>query len=433
MSAKPAVPGDGSIFPYKGKWAAFVWVITPSGEKARKWMYGEKREDIEPAWNELKVQAAKAPIPTSTPTVGEYLTYWLKEVIKPNREDNTYSVHELSSRLYIIPGIGKKKLDPKSLTVRVAQTWLNKIADTCQCCAQGKDAKRKVPRCCATSECCGDYPSRRVIEGVRNTLRAALNNAMREELISRNVATLVTLPKARKRSKRGSSWTVGEARKFLRSARNDNDTLYPLWVLMLVLGIRRGEALGLIWESIDETALQIGLEWQIVHVHGYPITHKERLKTDGSTDTMPLPSICIPALQIARQIQGQAHTDEWPRKCVCGESHKLVFTTSNGTPIEPRNLRRSFDRRCRLADVRQIRLHDTRRTCGSLLRELGVHPRTAMQILRHSRIALTMEIYTEVPDQATRDALGKLSDWLDQAADDGAADGDGERPEATES
>lgn len=53
---------------------------------------------------------------------------------------------------------------------------------------------------------------------------------------------------------------------------------------------------------------------------------------------------------------------------------------------------------------------------------MGVHPRTAMQILRHSRIALTMEIYSDVPDQATRNALGKLGDWLDRAdaADDQA-------------
>jgi integrase len=92
---------------------------------------------------------------------------------------------------------------------------------------------------------------------------------------------------------------------------------------------------------------------------------------------------------------------------------------------EPRNLRRSFDRRCRLAGVRQIKLHDTRRTCGSLLVALDVHPRLAMAILRHSRIALTMEIYTDVPDQATRDALGKLSGWLDQADEPpAAAEGD---------
>jgi hypothetical protein len=62
--------------------------------------------------------------------------------------------------------------------------------------------------------------------------------------------------------------------------------------------------------------------------------------------------------------------------------------------------------------ARRITIHDTRRTCGSLLAALDVHPRVAMAILRHSRIALTMEIYTQVPDKATRDALRRLSDSL---------------------
>jgi integrase len=62
--------------------------------------------------------------------------------------------------------------------------------------------------------------------------------------------------------------------------------------------------------------------------------------------------------------------------------------------------------------VRQIKIHDMRRTCGSLLAALGVHPRIAMAILRHSRIALTMEVYTQVPDKTTRDALKRLSDFL---------------------
>ena len=59
-------------------------------------------------------------------------------------------------------------------------------------------------------------------------------------------------------------------------------------------------------------------------------------------------------------------------------------------------------------------MHGTRKTCGSLLAALDVHPRVAMQILRHSKIAVTMEIYTEVPSAATRDALRKLGQWLDR-------------------
>ena len=69
--------------------------------------------------------------------------------------------------------------------------------------------------------------------------------------------------------------------------------------------------------------------------------------------------------------------------------------------------------RCERAGVRRITIHDTRRTTGSLLAALDVHPRVAMQILRHTKIALTLEIYTQVPDKTTREALRRLSDWLD--------------------
>ena len=82
-----------------------------------------------------------------------------------------------------------------------------------------------------------------------------------------------------------------------------------------------------------------------------------------------------------------------------------MFTTRYGTPIEPRNFNRSFDRRITKAQVPRITVHGARKTCGSLLAALDVHPRVAMQILRHSKIAITMEIYTEVPSAATRDAL----------------------------
>jgi integrase len=89
-----------------------------------------------------------------------------------------------------------------------------------------------------------------------------------------------------------------------------------------------------------------------------------------------------------------------------------VFTTRTGRAIEPRAVSRRFDLRCARAGVRRIRVHDTRRTCGSLLAALDVHPRVAMRILRHSKISITMEIYTMVPDRTTIAALKRLSDTL---------------------
>lgn len=96
----------------------------------------------------------------------------------------------------------------------------------------------------------------------------------------------------------------------------------------------------------------------------------------------------------------------------------LVFTTRYGTPVEPRNFNRGFDYRISEAKVRRITVHGTRKTCGTLLAALDVHPRVAMQILRHSRISVTMEIYTEATSDATRAALKKLGESLGSEADD---------------
>ncbi|MEU4579229.1 tyrosine-type recombinase/integrase [Nonomuraea sp. NPDC023979] len=80
--------------------------------------------------------------------------------------------------------------------------------------------------------------------------------------------------------------------------------------------------------------------------------------------------------------------------------------------MEPRNFNRGFDRRLTKAAVRRITVHGTRGTCATPLAALDVHPRVAMRILRHSQIKVTMEIYTEATDEATRDALRKLGDTL---------------------
>ncbi len=114
------------------------------------------------------------------------------------------------------------------------------------------------------------------------------------------------------------------------------------------------------------------------------------------------------ALKIRRKQQDAARVRAGDRWVDTG----LVFTTRHGTPIEPRNFNRSLDRCIAAARVPRITVHGTRKTCASLLAALDVHPRVAMRILRHSKIAVTMEIYTEAPSDATRDALRKLSDWL---------------------
>ena len=85
--------------------------------------------------------------------------------------------------------------------------------------------------------------------------------------------------------------------------------------------------------------------------------------------------------------------------------------SSSAAKLRPRHQRRRC-RRIASAKVPASTVHGTRKACGSLLAALDVHPRVAMQILRHSKIAITMEIYTEVVSSATREALRKLGDQL---------------------
>jgi hypothetical protein len=101
------------------------------------------------------------PVPTSSPTLAGYLAYWLREVVvPPGYAPLTCATYETLTRLYIVPGLGSKR--PDKLTLRDVRSWLTKLRDTCQCCAQGKDAGRaeKQRRCCAKvpAACCRRWP-----------------------------------------------------------------------------------------------------------------------------------------------------------------------------------------------------------------------------------------------------------------------------------
>jgi integrase len=176
---------------------------------------------------------------------------------------------------------------------------------------------------------------------------------------------------------------------------------------ILVLGLRKGEVLGLTWDlvNLDGAELYVGEQVQRV---GRELLRRQ-VKTETSEAPLPLPELCLAALRLRRE---QQETDR-SRADGAWVNTGLVFTTRHGTPVEPRNFNRSFDRCIIKAEVPRITVHGTRKTCGSLLAALDVHPRVAMQILRHSKIAVTMEIYTEVPSAATRAALRKLGEWLD--------------------
>jgi integrase len=398
--------GEGSIYPYRNGFSAHVWITTPEGRRQRKSVYGKTREEVHAKWLKLHGQAGRGPVAPRVPKLEDFLDGWLTDVVRAGLAPATAANYELFVRPYIVPDLCAKKVD--KLTVRDVQVWLNALRTRCQCCAQGKDAARPKPRCCAAGKCCHQVASDWTVHQAWMVLRGAMTAAMREELVSRNVTALVRVPVPR--PQKPATWTVDEARRFLESARADGDPLYAGYVLMLVLGLRRGELLGLGWEDIDLGAEEAYVRWQVQRVKGELL--RRRTKTAASEAPLPLPEICVKALE-----QRRATEARW--RLSAGESWAdsgLVLTTTLGDAIDPRNFHRYFKARAARAGVPVVSVHATRRTCASLLVALDVHPRVAMAILRHSKIAVTMDIYSQVSSASTRLALKRLGSQLGEGS-----------------
>lgn len=253
----------------------------------------------------------------------------------------------------------------------------------CLCCKHGVDAARPVPRCCARKggECCRSHLSMRMVQFIHAVLRNALENAVREEIIPRNVAKLVRVGAPKYKVNRGL--TVDQARAVLQAARGER--LYVLYVLALCLGLRHGELLGLRRQDITLVPCRAcdgedgeigGADCEVCAGNGVESGTLEvvqtlqrvggalrfvRPKTEGSERTIPLPALCITALCEHRIRQQAERADAWPD----WQDHGLVFPRV-GTPMEPDNLRRSWGRIRRAAGLEGVRFHDMRHTCVSL-------------------------------------------------------------------
>ncbi|MFF3696646.1 tyrosine recombinase XerC [Streptomyces sp. NPDC002221] len=366
--------GAGTITKRKdGRYQCAVYVLQPDGTRARKFAYGKTWKECDAKRRELLDKVASGtPVPTRSAKLSEWLSFWLESVVKPRRKLSTYDKYETHVRLYLAPMIGGKRLE--SLGTADVRRFLLQLEKKTTA-ATAKESHR--------------------------VLRSALSAACREEMITRNVAKLVEPPRAEARELR--PWTLDEPLDFLAVSRTD--PLYAAFVLAIAMGLRRGEIVGLRWSDVD-------LDNRVLYVRNQTQRRRGVLYDDDPKSrrrrAVPLPALCIAPLRWHRMRQAAARTKAGERWQESG----YVFTTRNGRQVEPRNVYRSFTRVAQDTGLRVVRLHDARHGTATLLTAAGVAPRVVMEILGHSQMSITMDVYTHVVRDTQREAMSHMDRLL---------------------
>ncbi|CAM5475011.1 MULTISPECIES: site-specific integrase [Streptomyces] len=419
-----------------------------------------------------KVQSDRADIPdaaevkrrlvggvalNSDMTVGEWLDAWLAAKKTKRRTTSSYESH---IRVHLRPGLGRYRLD--RLNIGHVQSFFDSIDDQNEV-VRAENARRREQeaRCkwgkpgappaevskhlAAEREKLAAMPPYRLTTGpatkvrIRATLRAALNSAIRKQLITFNAAEWVELesgkrPKAKlwtpqhvehwERTGEKPSpvmvWTPEQLGEFLDEA--ESNRLYSFFQLIAFRGLRRGEGVGLAWRHVDLDAGLITPAKTLV-VDRWEV-YEDDPKTEESAATIGLDSLNVAALRERRR-QQLAERDEWNRYAAERRAQGKdvadwvdtgkVWTEPDGTWLHPEKASDEFRRICKRAGLPPINLRDLRHVAATLVHAGGGDIFAVQKVLRHTSGQLAAETYTELLQEVDRDIAEKAARLVPRA------------------
>lgn len=350
-----------------GLWEARVSL--PVGK--RKSLYGKTRrvaqDKLRAALRDLD---AGLDLGTCRQTVAAFLDRWLEDVVRPAKAPKTAATYADIVRLHLKPGLGRHEL--AKLTPQHVAALLKAKTDA------------------------GLSP--RMVHHVRAVLRCALNQALRWGLVGRNVAALVEPP--RQVRSEVQPLTPAEARDLLAAV--EGDRMAVLFRVALTLGLRQGEVLGLRWEDIDLDRRALKVRRALQRIDG-KLTLKEP-KTEKSRRTLTLPPSLVAALRAhkVRQLEERLLAgDRW-------QDHGLAFPSTIGTPTDARNVIRSWHRVQAANGLPRRSFHSTRHAAASLMLAEGVPVKVVQEVLGHSLLSTTADIYGHLFPEAFEQAADAM-------------------------
>lgn len=353
--------GEGGISHRKdGRWEARIDLGYENGKRRRKAIYGKTRKEVAQKLHAaLKAKQDGVIFVPENQNVATYLADWL-EAVRPTVRERTHHRYEQYVRLHIVPTLGKVRL-AKLTPQHLRSLYSSKLAE-------------------------GLSPT--TVVHLHRVLHGALKQAGRWDLVPRNVADLVDPP----RMNRAEMATLSaiEVRRLFEVARSHR--LEALFVVAITTGMRQGELLALHWRDLDLDAGTVKVRGSLQRMRDNRLAIVEP-KTAKSRRLITLSETGIEALRRHRARQaterlrlGPAWVDE-----------DLVFTNMVGRPVSATNLlHRDFYPLLERAGLPKVRFHDLRHTAATLLLEGNVNTKVVSEMLGHTQVGVTMDLYQHV-------------------------------------
>jgi integrase len=319
-------------------------------------------------------------------TVGHWLQIWLDDYKRPTVRPKTYESYASQLRLHLVPALGHVPL--AELRPHQVQHFYNTLAT---------------------------QVSARTVRYNHSLLHDALSLAAKHQKVARDVTMLCTAP--RLQTVERPTLTVPSVTTRLFPALV-GERLQAAIVLACCTGMRRGELVGLRWADVDLPQARLQVRQTAVRLaragapgDGGRKTHIvfQDPKTPKSRRPLPLPALCVQALRAHRARQAQERL-LWGGTYPDGE---LVFSQENGQPLEGKTLNRVLTRVLRRAGLPHVRLHDLRHTFATWLLEQGENPKTVSQLLGHTRVQITLDLYSHVTLAVEHQAIARLGETLE--------------------
>ena len=320
----------------------------------------------------------------STLTVREYLSKEWLPAIEATVRPTTYRSYVQHVSFHIAPHIGTLRLE------KVNGATLNALY--AKLASQGKrDGKRGL--------------SPRTVHHVHTCLHRAFRDAVRWGRLFRNPVDAADPPRvAGPGSREMKTWDATQVRAFLEAT--SNDRLHPLWRLLAMTGMRRGEVLGLKWEDIDFEAGRLAVRRSLIPLGGEVIVSEPKTARGRRSIALDPETVEVLKTQAARQLAeqqqwGEAWTDSG-----------YICTKGDGTPYHPEVVSRYFRKAVKEAKLPTIRPHDLRHTHATLALRAGIHPKVVSERLGHANISITLDTYSHAIPAMQEEAAALIAELV---------------------